>query len=252
MPALKAEWMAESLRLTGFNLADHPISQAAKWADVTGREPETRLAKPAEGLHKEEGPLENHNLSFVIRPSKFDWILRAKQSKEDTSPWIGLFDESLKIFVPVMHKWLNTCPPLRRVAFGAVLASPVENLRQAHKVLAGYIPSVQIDADTSRDFLYQINRRRESKAGIPQLQINRLSKWSSPTWVTMHVAVTPDAAPHAVQQIGTPVELLTAQLELDINTVQEYKNPLPSETLSALFDELVAMGKEIAEKGDIK
>jgi hypothetical protein len=46
-------------------------------------------------------------------------------------------------------------------------------------------------------------------------------------------------------------EYQACTLELDINTDPEHKTPLPSERLPSLFRELVAFGKEIAEKGDI-
>jgi hypothetical protein len=96
---------------------------------------------------------------------------------------------------------------------------------------------------TSRDFAYQINRRRESatRAG---LNINRLSKWS----VALAQASVVDASTGEV--VEEEPERFATRLELDINTAPGETDDLSGADAVALFDELITLGGEIAEHGD--
>jgi hypothetical protein len=58
-----------------------------------------------------------------------------------------------------------------------------------------------------------------------------------------------NASPVLLQQ---PTLSFAGSLTLDINTAPERNQDIPLDDLGALFSELVNVGKEIAEKGDIK
>jgi len=133
----------------------------------------------------------------------------------------------------LMLRWLAGCPPLQRLAFGAVLTRPVDDLLTGYRQISDYLPFVQLDPESSSDFSYQINRPRNSTV-ISGLRINRFSRWS----VARVFASTFDT------QIG-------CRVELDINTAQEFQGELPQEKLPVIIQELVDLGKEIAENGDI-
>jgi hypothetical protein len=68
--------------------------------------------------------------------------------------------------------------------------------------------------------------------------------WSVKTFVFGRVSV---AQTIELANLGIP----HSSLEMDINTIAEYKDVLPHEQLLSIFDELVEMGIEIAREGDI-
>ena len=63
---------------------------------------------------------------------------------------------------------------------------------------------------------------------------------------TISIGAAPGLGPAIV---GTPQ--LACRLELDINTSAENTNLIPLEHIRQLFEELVNLGYEIADKGDI-
>ena len=161
-------------------------------------------------------------------------------------PLIGPFPKSLESFVPLMRNWLNSCLPVVRVAFGAILLQPVKTQQEGYQLIAEYLPSVKLSPGESSDFSYQINRPRDSKTGIPNLRINRLTKWSVAQYFERRVPMAPGAIRHFDSEVR-----LDCRLELDINTAPDFQEDLPSGELSRIFEELVALGEEIATKGDL-
>ena len=148
-----------------------------------------------------------------------------------------------------MTRWFNSsgCPPIQRLAFGAVLLQPVDNQQKGYRQLAAYLPSLQLALEGATDFFYQINRARPSHSGVPNLKINRLSKWSVYSWAMAEAEVS--LAPETrfrVRQKGA-----ACRLELDINTHPDFLGDLPQEQLSHIFEELLSLGQEIAREGDI-
>ena len=94
--------------------------------------------------------------------------------------------------------------------------------------------------------MYQINRRRDSRLGIPGLEINRLLKWSCLERRTAQFVVGETATVSEDSPSNFAV-----RLEVDINTAPEYSKSLEPGNLADLFGEFVDLGTEIAEKGDI-
>ena len=131
-------------------------------------------------------------------------------------------------------------------AFGAVLLRPVENRQAGYQQIAAYLPHVQLDPEGASDFLYQINRPRNSNSGIPDLRINRLSKWSIAASMESTFSFGSTSAAH----FPGPRHF-ACRLELDINTVPDFRDELAREQLPQIFQELVDLGKEIAKAGDI-
>ena len=124
---------------------------------------------------------------------------------------------------------------------------PVDNRKSGYELIANYLPNVKLDPIGSSDFLYQINRTRNSQLGISDLEINRLSKWS----VVKRGLARIDILPEARVSLFPSSETFSCRLELDVNTSGDYKNDIPSEKLADVFHELVDFAKEIALKGDI-
>ena len=169
-----------------------------------------------------------------------------------TSPdWQAFsFSNALQTISEMSSRWFGMQLQVARVAFGANLVQPADNMRDAHKRLADYLTNVTIDLENSFDLSYQINRRRESKV-IPQLQINRLSKWSVMTQETGSFAF--QFGQNVVDTaFSAPVtQAFASGLELDINTIPADSLILPEAKLFTLFGELLDLGKEVAEEGDV-
>jgi hypothetical protein len=153
----------------------------------------------------------------------------------------GPFQDKIGWFVQLLNPWLMTsCPPLLRLAFSAKLLQPAASAKEAYRVLAFHLPTVNLDSNPS-DFLLQINKRKEKSDIVDGLPINRVCTWSK-----MNVAI--------VVEPGRPFQWPDrsySALELDINTAPERTEVLPGDSLPRLFQELASLGRDIAEHGDI-
>ncbi|MBW2060562.1 MAG: hypothetical protein JRI95_03245 [Deltaproteobacteria bacterium] len=246
-------WQIESLRVTVFHVS-MVERELTVWDELIKESPETRTSYPKQGFHRDEGAFENGKLIVETHPNRIDWLYAADTDKiEEGLPIIGLFPGAAENFCKLMHQWLKICPPIKRLAFGAILLQRVEDREEGYRQISEYLPTVDVDLDPigPSDFLYQINRPRLSKSWSENLQINRLSTWSvSSIWrqglnveFSNREPVTPTH----------PRDTISAcRLALDVNTSQEFSGELPKNVLSDLFDELVILAKEIADKGDIK
>ena len=246
-----ADWDAESLRLSAFPTPASPIEDVGWWAALMGEPPEVEVVRPREGGRRKEGAFELGRLVIQTSPARIDLQAIPSHEQEATGGdflFIGKFEQVLERFAEVMNRWLNldSCPEIRRIAFGAVLISPVDSRVSGYRQLATYLPSVTIDPENSTDFLYNINRPRDSAAGIPNLKINRLSKWSVAHISTAGLVVESTG----ISYHGVPQGHFACRLELDINTAAERREPLPREEVPSVWQELLNLGKEIVIDGD--
>ena len=245
------EWQAGTLRLTAFPSSGIDLTGASWWNDLLGEAPETKVSRPKQGGEQQEGPLKGGKLILRIQPLRIDWLFSGSDvpdAKAETLPTLRSFPDALDTFLQLMLRWfeLGSCPPVQRLAFGAVLFQPVDDRQTGYRKIATLLPSVKLDPEGSTDFSYQINRRRNSTSGIADLGINRLSKWSVITWQSAKLALGPASLGYFPDR-----EHFTCQLDLDINTAPDFRGDLPREQMSKVFQELVALGKEIAGEGDI-
>ena len=249
------QWQALRLRATAFLLAESEIDSSSIWNTVIGGVPDEEQRRPKEGLLQQVGTLADLTAVMRMAHPRVDFFLQPTIQNPgtlSTSPdWQAFsFSDALQTISEMSSRWFSMQLQVARVAFGANLVQPADDLRDAHRRLADYLSDVTIDSENSFDFFYQINRRRESKV-IPQLPINRLSKWSIMTQATGSVAI--QSGQNVVGTVfSAPVtQAFASSLELDINTVQANDCSLPESKLCALFGELLAFGKEVAEEGDV-
>ncbi|OQW33249.1 MAG: hypothetical protein A4E20_13120 [Nitrospira sp. SG-bin2] len=218
-----------------------------------GVPPENSLFRQRDSFSQLEGPFNGGVLILALQPGRIDWHLTAKQAEEEPDSLGGLSllkPEAIAKFQDLISRWmqLESYPPLIRLALGQVLLQPVETREAGYLQLRNYLPSVDLKPE-STDFLYQINRPRQSTA-VPSLRINRLCKWS--VIRASKISFTLSAA----QTEPTPLSRLVdsqqaCRVELDINTVPEHQSKFDSATSISVFDELALLAKEIAEKGDV-
>lgn len=247
-----SDWQAESLRVTAFPGPSAQVNDLNWWIEVIGEPPETRISKPRLGEYREEGYLEPGRLVLHLQPGRIDWHFIALQSEEQVGEKVeplGPFQEILDVFLQPIARWftLDTFIPVQRLAFGAVLLQPVKDKHAGYTKLSPYLPSVKIDSVNSSDFLYQINRRRNSRTTMPDLSINRLSKWSLRRFHSSFLKIGP-TQPGIIK---TGSQSYDCRLELDINTNPDFEGEFDKQKVQEVFDELVALGIEIAREGDI-
>lgn len=237
------DWLVEGLRVTAFTKPNEITPKQTWWSDLFGEEPEERTEKIKDRLTIEEGPYKNGNLIFVVHPIRIDWRYAATNQDENPGEFsnIGELLPALEVFQDLMEQWLSleSLPPITRLAFGAVLLNPADDIIEGYNTLSQYLP-FSIDTENTSDFLYQINRRRDSKA-VPDLAINRLSKWSVVSLTRLQIAPGP--------VVQFPLHT-ACRLEFDINTVPDPELEIENNVLASLLDEFIRLGTEIVETGD--
>ncbi|WP_375470343.1 hypothetical protein [uncultured Nostoc sp.] len=243
------KWKTESLRMTAFLSPGSAITQQNWWEEICGSPPEVRSSQPRTGVQQDEGSFEDGNtqgrLILAVQPSRIDWLLAleaAPISFELLS--VVSFSESVNSFTELMNRWLNVTPNLQRIAFGANLLLPFEDVKQAYEYLPAYFPLNKLDLKNAQDFNYRINRPRNVD-DIPDLKINRLSSWSVMTSTTFQFT---NAGSYTYSSTPSNVAI---RLELDINTTIDFSGELSKDKLPEIFAKLVEYAKEIALKGDI-
>ncbi len=247
-----SKWEAGSLRATTFILPGAEVAGTESWwGKVVGEGPEETTSRPRAGQLQQVGVFEGKRLALVIQPGRVDWNFLVALGSPDEVPerllTMGPFPHALDPFLKVALKWLDICPAATRLAFGAVLLRPVADRQTGHTELSRLLPSIPIDPSNSSDFLYQINRPRMSASGVGGLKINRLTKWSVMQAGFVQLAVGAELG--ATLSSG-PLQF-GCRLELDINTAAELSGEIPKDKIRSVFEELVSLGREIANRGDI-
>jgi hypothetical protein len=237
-------WSAVLLRLTAFPAPSAEFAQQNWWFEVVGDQPAKRQEEPRKALRREDGPFAKANLTLISQPQRIDWIYK---STEEYEP-IGQFTETLDQFIPAMKRWLESTPPILRLAFGATMVIPTENRESGYRILSPFLRNVQIDPKNSSDLVYQINRPRPAKTKISGLSLNRLCKWS--VIQLNETQITVDSVGRSVANLPSKVSYF-CELTLDLSTAAEFQAEIPNGQLTKLLDELVALGQETAREGDI-
>lgn len=243
------KWETLQLRLSAFPVDPIIYKDFNWWEKLIDKEPDEIKSRPALGQLTEIGEYNNASLISSITPKQIDWIWGIKLNKRfesDDLPSLGKFPETLEVFVPLMQKWLKLLEtlPINRLALGTILIYPVSNQVEGYDKLNYLLPGVDVDGKNSLDFFYQINRPRLSASGIPELNINRLSKWNVEKKILLGGPSPSEMSPY--------YETFDCRLELDINTMAEYSGDLTHEKLPIILKELIELSKEISEKGEIK
>ncbi len=247
-------WQVESLRLTSFPDPSKPLPSQDWWSALVGLPPDSETRRPREAVTITTGPFAGGTLTLSIQPGRIEWLLSAlppTQSPETPGfPLIGPFPDTNSTFHALGMRWLQRrdCPPLTRLAFGAILLTPVKDRKAGYIALQPYLCAVKLDPDHSSDLQYRINRPRPSQhCRDLSLTINRLSSWSVAQWQSHSLIFAAGASPEQIQ-LETAYAL---HLVLDINTNPRNSETLPPDKLSAIWEELAGLAPEIMLQGDI-
>lgn len=244
-----SDWQVETLRLTVFPSDITAVSMSKLWDSVIGQDPDS-IHFQRDVIDAREVRFGNGRMVLAKQTDRIDWRYLSIEDNSNSVqlPIIGKLEEELNTFADLANTWLVSPDLLsmNRLAFGAVLLRPVNTVEDGNLFLEGKLSNMNLEG--VRDFNYQVNRRRKSQID-PEIEINRLSKWNVYSGQLVTVAIDPIRG----QQVSTTTGLsIASRLELDINTFPERSGPLPPHKLSALFGELIDMGLEVSERGDIR
>ena len=244
-------WQTELLRSTVFVPDSVNLLNMKFWEELMGSPPEEAHSRPRQQSFREQGPFLQGLLIVEANRNRIDWKLQRHPNKEydNLMPTLGLYDALGNEFHQLMARWLPLCPSTNRLAFGAVLLLPADTVPEACNMLSTFLPAVKIDCENTTDFLYRINRRRNSNCDIQALEINRVSTWSIANVSGINIELGLGNQP--LQKIVKLTDDTICRLELDINTAPEFDNEIPAAIVPAIFDELGKLGNEIASQGDI-
>lgn len=242
-----SQWLLERFRVTVFPCNFEDIGKELGWEDLTGEAPATVEQQPRHKIAISRGPYGNGDLVHSRFPDRIELIYEANLEsleKQATSfPNLGSPEAAFETFSPILNKWIESLPPIKRIAFGPILMMPVDSHAAAYERINNLLPFVTVDPNTT-DFSYQINRPRDSNV-IQGLKINRLSKWH---------ALKLKAILRAGSEIPIPISSDTrfaCRLEIDVNTSQELTGELPKHEINNILGELVLLSVEISQRGDI-
>ena len=234
-------WEIQQLRATAFTLTAATDTEAAGWwIKATDSQPEETQSRPREGVLQQSGRFKEKHLTLNSQQDRVDWRL-----EDPFHPMPDIKDETVESFFSLVLNWLQECPPISRLALGAILANPVSNRQEGYEKIAPMIPAIQIDPKNSSDLVYQINRPRQSKAS-PNITINRLCKWAVMYYGVIQVNLIPG---NPTSRVVPDQSLHACHLEIDINTSPENKERI--DHLTELFQEMIIWGDEISEEGDV-
>jgi hypothetical protein len=238
-------WNAEMLRFSLFLAPGENPDTGNWWRNVTNSEPESSETKPRLGLRVDTGIFRGGLLVMQFQGNRVDWIY---VDRPDARGELELRDlaESLTVFTGAMDGWLPRCPSVVRLAFGATLLCECQSRDETYRFLSDYL-TFDLDSENSSDFSYQINRSRVSRT-LPGLWINRLTKWSAMRNVLGGLTLREDPSVISLSPIAMRH---AARLEIDINTSVERTDALPDDVLGPIYAELVRLGIEIVQEGDV-
>ena len=243
------EWVAESLRTTGFPIADAEFTADNWWQAVVLEDPEAQTVRPRTRERQEQGPFQRGRLILRVQPSRIDWELTPSPMEmegETGLEALGTFGDACRRFCELMTRWFPLSPRLDRLAFGATALLQVPSRIDGYLRLSAYLPSLQIDTEGSTDLLYRINRPRPSRTNIPNLTINRLSTWTVGQLEFHTLAIGPGEAPRVSR--GEPT--FACRVEFDMNTPPSFAGEFASPQLEHVFQELVELVLETLQQGD--
>jgi hypothetical protein len=239
-------WQVEHLRFTVLGEVA-PLDPAGAWREITGVEPEVVANQPKRGLVQVQGKLDDQRrLALQVQHRRVDWVLGP--ANVENLPAEGFFAISalptaLDDFSDMLNRWLPSWPSAERLALAGVMHQPQADRVAGYKQIQDYLPAITLDLESS-DFLYQINRPRPSQTGIPDLRINRLTKWS--------VAVLTHLSGSDLTRLSEVSQRHACRLEFDINTAADFRDPLSQKSFPAILAEFAALVRELVERGDVK
>lgn len=243
-----AQWEAQNFQLIAFPVAAAPVMDQTWFNHVTGAGDEIERTTKKNHL-VDKAVIGDRVISLTVETGKITWLELPHRPTEELTegfPTLGLLVKEHDRFVRMMERWLPLCPSIYRLAFATKLMRKSVDTVDSYNCLSKYVHAVDIDPEGSSDFLYRINRRRES-AVLKGRYINRLSTWSA-----LKFKFEMGMLAGVVEKPLVQNEFSCCTVDLDINTGPEDESPIDPAAIVPLLNELRQLAMEIAERGDVK
>jgi hypothetical protein len=243
------------LRITTFISQPLDEAQVRAWWDQANPQPiDDPIVQTGRGITNITGRRGAMALALRAERERVSWLCEPVLQGPDARPAglasLGPMPDVIAPFQEYARRILGaaSCPQSERLAFGAVLLRQTPSREDGYRELQGYLHSLRLDPANCRDLFYQVNRQRPS-AVVSGCPVNRLSKWSLAHIHNIQVVIEIGGRPPTTHQDGDMI--LAVRVELDINTAREFQGQFLPEQQHKVLAELLDMGLEISEKGDI-
>jgi hypothetical protein len=243
------EWITETLRLSLFCAEDVKITPA-NWKAITDQdEPQTQQSFPARRIFS--GPFQGGVLNLSAVGSRIDCVLLPKFPSatidEGYVPTVGAWPDAGQSFVVSTSAWLAAFEqPIYRLAFGGSLLTKCAGLQDAYTQLLGMLQSVKGDPERMRELIYRVSWPLNSRT-VDGLILHRITTWAA-LQIQLQLMMQTGTK---TMTTGTPATTYVVRLELDHSTDAERTEPFDRGRLVPIYEELVALASENAEKGEV-
>jgi hypothetical protein len=253
--SMENTWLCESIRVSALGRAPELVSEL-DWKAVMGSDPEQRETQPRLGTVREIGPVLGGAavLEFRASAGRVDWALAPiipPDIQLPTIPNVGSVTEAIRNFRDLIFEHVTRSYAASRFAFGMAAFHQQPTGGASYEELAALLHNAALLAPGTSDFVYQINRPRNSKS-VNGLVVNRLSRWSSIAVHGLRLQITAPLSnlPESLLSSSSPT-LQATRAEFDINSSAERREPIPAEMRRLLLDEFVELAEELLSAGDV-
>lgn len=240
------DWGVNVLRLSVFS-AGNPMASDDVWKLLTGQEEaESRAAVP--GGRRFSGKFANGLLTLTNAGQRLDLVLQAldNETGELRLPVIDAWTNLRALFTQMSVKLLTAVNvPIVRVAFGGIFLAREETLENCYRRLKQMLKSVDVEPSKMRDLHYRVNWQQDSK--VVPIKLNRLTTWASVRFSATVLQITGNQ----VAVAGADSDQFAVRLECDHNTDAANQEPFEPSKLGSIFEELVQLATENADKGEV-
>lgn len=242
------EWTAETLRLSLF--FPNPVKVVeADWKTITGQD-EPQTIQNVAARRTLAGPFLDGVLQINGIGQRIDCVLLPKSPTEAVEegyiPQVGSLPAACAAFVDATKPWIESVQePVLRIAVAGTALARCDNVQDAYTKLLKMLQSVKGDPERMRELVFRINWPTTSTK-MQGLVLNRITTWSI-LQIQLQLMVRTGQSTVLNETPATQV----IRFEFDHNTDAGRTEPFDRATLVPIYEELVALALENAEKGEM-
>lgn len=248
-------WFVEALRATLFPAVAPRLSPREWWELVAGKRSDDLVVNEGPSGHASAFATVDDGkalLQLVCTTDRIDWGYSIGMGADESGALAPArkvsVAEGTSEFLTRIGRWLPHAPVCRRVAIGAVYRAPAASKEEGYEILREQLRTVEIDPTGSSDFLYRINRPRESKCSPFPLIVNRVAQWNVATFQGQ-----PTSPVETLATVHLPMKSTHyCRIELDCNTAADNSELIENPHIEQILRELSDLAIEITHMGDIR